>query len=103
VVVVGGRRRVVVHAASLRAVRMKPCCYSDPGIQQLHNLPHDNISYNLFQSLLVKKKNPPFFLLFSKEKDQEKERERRKNPFLLFFLKEKENGFPRRRQKCRRP
>jgi hypothetical protein len=82
VVVVGGRRRVVVHAASLRAVRMKPCCYSDPGIQQLHNLPHDNISYNLFQSLLVKKKNPPFL-----EGKRSRKRERKeKKPFSSLFL-----------------
>jgi hypothetical protein len=86
VVVVGGRRRVVVHAASLRAVRMKPCCYSDPGIQQLHNLPHDNISYNLFQSLLIKKKKPPFFSPFLEGKRSRKRERKEKKPFSSLFL-----------------
>lgn len=34
------RRRVVVHAAGLGTMRMKPCCYSHSCIQYLYELSH---------------------------------------------------------------
>lgn len=97
VVVVGIRWRVVVHASSLRAMRVKPCNDSHSNIQYLHVLPHISASLCIYDSVLFFKTSfflPfPFLNLSSVSRKTEVSKKQREN--------EKGKGKQRgRRKKC---
>ncbi|WVZ25212.1 hypothetical protein V8G54_003756, partial [Vigna mungo] len=83
-VVVGERRRVVVLAACLGAIRVKPCGNPDPLVNNLHELSHapDYLWINL------KGAHPLFLSLFSEFLDCREIRtmKRRGGDFCFFFF-----------------
>ncbi|KAF5445905.1 hypothetical protein F2P56_031580 [Juglans regia] len=114
VVVVGVSRRVVVHAASLGAVRMKSCGNSHPNIQQLHKLGHGdeyyirilymNMNMNMYMNMYLCLFDLTLSLFFPfggerKKREREREKEEKENGGRGMEQK----GCVRKRPKRRRP